>query len=270
MINFDDFILHTKAGGQVIKKFKCTCDLCGKDRGYLPKSKASKHCLTCVRSSVEYRENLKQAIKRVRSSSESRNKTKQANDIRWQEIRAKKQEQKEWKKANPNWWKTQEWKQKISLKMCGKTSPNKGKKMTLQKRIESSCIRRNIDIKDFTTFSNNSPQSRIKRNISSRIYQILKKRNSKKSNAVLGSLNFSINELVAHLESKFHNHPISGEPMTWDNYGKYGWHIDHAVPDSWFNYSSEQDADFNKSWSLNNLKPMWAFENLKKNNKYVG
>jgi hypothetical protein len=57
--------------------------------------------------------------------------------------------------------------------------------------------------------------------------------------------------------------------MTWENYGRDGWHVDHAVPDSWFEYSSVNDEGFIKSWSLSNLKPMWAKDNLSKSNRYA-
>ena len=40
--------------------------------------------------------------------------------------------------------------------------------------------------------------------------------------------------------------------MSWDNYGS-DWYIDHKIPDS---------------WSLNNLQPMWAKDNLAKGNRY--
>lgn len=56
--------------------------------------------------------------------------------------------------------------------------------------------------------------------------------------------------------------------MSWENYGE--WHIDHIIPDSWFNYSSTEDDEFKKSWSLDNLQPMWGKENQSKGNKYAG
>ncbi len=53
--------------------------------------------------------------------------------------------------------------------------------------------------------------------------------------------------------------------MTWDNYGK--WHIDHTIPISVFNFNRYTDIDFKRCWSLKNLSPMWAKENLVKHNK---
>ena len=60
-----------------------------------------------------------------------------------------------------------------------------------------------------------------------------------------------------HLESLF-------EPgMTRENYGK--WHVDHIVPRAAFAGTREQLMIVN--W-FKNLQPMWAKENLIKNDKY--
>lgn len=66
--------------------------------------------------------------------------------------------------------------------------------------------------------------------------------------------------LKKHLEKKFR----SG--MTWENYGT-AWHIDHKIPISAFNIHSYLDIDFMKCWSLKNLQPLWARENLLKSGK---
>ena len=50
-----------------------------------------------------------------------------------------------------------------------------------------------------------------------------------------------------------------------DNYGK--WHIDHIKPISSFNINGINSDDFKKCWSLNNLQPLWAKDNLQKGNK---
>ena len=98
--------------------------------------------------------------------------------------------------------------------------------------------------------------------VSRAINQKLKRRGSSKSGSIMNSLPYSIEELKIHLESKF-------QPgMTWENYGK--WHIDHAVPDSSFNYDKMSDNGFLSSWALNNLQPLWATDNHKKYNKFIG
>lgn len=72
---------------------------------------------------------------------------------------------------------------------------------------------------------------------------------------------FTPTELFSHLQSLF-------KPgMTWENYGK--WHIDHKKPDSLFSYNTVYDQEFKDCWSLNNLQPLWAKDNLSKGSKYV-
>ena len=73
-------------------------------------------------------------------------------------------------------------------------------------------------------------------------------------------VDYTLQDLMAHLESLF-------EPwMNWENYGK--WHIDHKRPKSWFKYKDAEDPEFKKCWSLNNLQPLEAKKNFKKNNLY--
>lgn len=72
---------------------------------------------------------------------------------------------------------------------------------------------------------------------------------------------YSLDELKCHLESQFQ------QGMSWDNYGEV-WHIDHNRPIDSFDITSVECEDFKECWSLDNLKPMFARENLQKSNKY--
>jgi len=54
--------------------------------------------------------------------------------------------------------------------------------------------------------------------------------------------------------------------MSWENYGQ--WHIDHRIPESWFKITCYTDSSFKDCWALSNLQPLWAKENLTKNNRY--
>jgi len=73
-------------------------------------------------------------------------------------------------------------------------------------------------------------------------------------------VNFTTDDLKAHLELQFN------DGMSWENYGE--WHIDHIRPISSFNIESYTDDDFIKCWSLDNLQPLWAIDNLKKGAKW--
>ena len=104
------------------------------------------------------------------------------------------------------------------------------------------------------------PKNRIRNIMTARIYQALKNGRISSWNHCL---DYTVEELECHLESKF------TKGMSWDNYGYYGWHIDHKIPVSYFVFSSPRNIEFKKCWALDNLQPMWAKENLSKSNKLV-
>lgn len=63
-------------------------------------------------------------------------------------------------------------------------------------------------------------------------------------------------ELVSRLEAAF----LPG--MTWDNYGRGGWHIDHVIPCDAFDLldPEQQRACFHYT----NLQPLWEKDNCAK------
>jgi len=74
---------------------------------------------------------------------------------------------------------------------------------------------------------------------------------------------YSVEQLKEHIEKQF-------EPwMSWGNYGKFTWHIDHILPVSSFNYDSTESEDFKKCWALKNLRPLRAKENHSKGSKII-
>ena len=74
-------------------------------------------------------------------------------------------------------------------------------------------------------------------------------------------VDFTLEELRNHLKSQFQ------DGMSWDNYGE--WHIDHIRPISSFQIADIHCQGFRDCWSLSNLQPLWAIENLKKSNALV-
>lgn len=78
-----------------------------------------------------------------------------------------------------------------------------------------------------------------------------------KSRSTTEYIGCSWEELRSHLESQFK------EGMTWDNYGLYGWHIDHIIPLA----SAESIEDLIPLLHFTNLQPLWAIENMKKGAK---
>lgn len=122
---------------------------------------------------------------------------------------------------------------------------NRGKKYPYYKKSKEARL------KDYN-------KSKLHHNISRLIRKGLK---LNKNGNTFDLLGYTQNELKVYIESKFK------EGMSWDNYGINGWHIDHIIPRSSLPYEFIEDDNFKKCWSLNNLQPLWAVDNLKKSNK---
>lgn len=105
-----------------------------------------------------------------------------------------------------------------------------------------------------------TPKGRLENSIRAGVYDEIKK-GSKRGRKTFDLLGYTVDQLKDHIESRF----LPG--MDWDNYGKYGWHIDHIIPLSAHNYETPDDIDFKRAWALSNLQPLWATDNLTKNAK---
>lgn len=161
------------------------------------------------------------------------------------------QKKKKWREDNKehikNYNKQNKDKQKqYHIENKEKINERKKTKEYKEKRNEYERERRKYDI-----------QFKLRNIVSGRINKAIKKENS-----ILIILNYSMEELKKHLELQF------DENMSWENYGhgKNCWHIDHIIPDSKFQYQSENDEEFKVCWCLDNLRPLWCVDNLKKQN----
>jgi len=105
------------------------------------------------------------------------------------------------------------------------------------------------------------PQYKLNKNIRTAINISLKEKNIKKYGKTFDYLPYTLEELVEHLEIQFK------EGMSWENYGD--WHVDHITPLSNFSFTNIENESFDECWSLSNLQPMWAKENMSKNNRII-
>jgi hypothetical protein len=55
--------------------------------------------------------------------------------------------------------------------------------------------------------------------------------------------------------------------MTWDNYGKKGWHVDYILPCASFDLTKEEEQK--KCFHYTNLQPLWWLDNIKKSDKIL-
>lgn len=102
------------------------------------------------------------------------------------------------------------------------------------------------------------PAYKVNQNVSRAIR--LSIRGGKRGRGWESVIGYSLEMLMGNLEAKFQ------KGMNWNNYGQ--WHIDHIRPKSSFSYVNMESQDFLDCWSLDNLQPLWATENLRKSDKY--
>lgn len=89
-------------------------------------------------------------------------------------------------------------------------------------------------------------------------------RNGTKGGRLAELLGCSVEKAMAHIEAQF-------EPgMTWKNYGRQTWHIDHIRPLASFPDLLHDAAQQRAACHFTNLRPMWASENLAKGSAWGG
>lgn len=152
-----------------------------------------------------------------------------------------------WRDNNPNYMKEYgkiyniKNREKLNLKLKKWRESNKTLYLTKTK------IKRNEKY-------NNDIFFRLKHLLRCRINKIVNFKRDKSSIDILGC---SVDVLIFHLESQFK------DGMSWDNYGYYGWHIDHIVPLS----NAKTEEELYKLCHYSNLQPLWGKDNMKKSNK---
>lgn len=97
-------------------------------------------------------------------------------------------------------------------------------------------------------------QYKLRSNLRSRLNRAIT--NGYKAGSAVKDLGCSINEFKTYLESKF----LPG--MSWDNWSRDGWHIDHIKPLTSFDLKNREQLL--EACHYTNLQPLWAEENLSK------
>ncbi len=103
----------------------------------------------------------------------------------------------------------------------------------------------------------NSNQARLSHTLRTRINKGL--HGMLKEEKTFNLIGCTIDELIKHIESLF----VDG--MSWDNYGKNGWHIDHIIPVASFDLTKLEEQK--KCFNYKNLQPLWAEDNYRKGDR---
>ena len=101
------------------------------------------------------------------------------------------------------------------------------------------------------------PQFKLAKNLRCRFRMALK--GNFKAGSAVRDLGCSLEAFRLYLESHF-------QPgMTWENYGFYGWHLDHIRPLSSFDLTDREQ--FLIACHYTNYQPLWAKDNLSKGDR---
>ena len=138
-----------------------------------------------------------------------------------------------------------------------KPEEHSGKWSNTQKYCSKSC-----KLKRDNRVRRETPKGVISMRVRRSINHYLKKYKMSKGGKTFNLLGYTPLELANHIESQF------TDGMSWDNTDK--WHIDHIRPVASFNFDSTDHPDFKKCWSLDNLQPLWAEDNLSKGDTWDG
>lgn len=127
--------------------------------------------------------------------------------------------------------------------LCSKASYQRNKKEMNKRSGEKQKLRKQTD-----------PEFKLKAQIRSKVCTLI--RGTQKSYTALEALGCPVEEVMAEIAAKF-------QPgMTWENWGKHTWHIDHVKPLSAFNLLDP--VQMKAAWHYTNLEPKWAKDNLSK------
>lgn len=108
----------------------------------------------------------------------------------------------------------------------------------------------------------NNPQLKLIKTLRDRAYKAITLQQGMRCAHTTELLGADIKTVREHLERQFK------EGMSWDNHGKFGWHIDHIIPCASFDLTDP--AQQRKCFHYSNLQPLWWSENLAKNKQIIG
>ncbi len=100
---------------------------------------------------------------------------------------------------------------------------------------------------------------RLRSNLASLITVSIRKRFGAKAHKTTDLIGCTVDELRQHLEARF------TDDMSWDNYGRDGWHIDHIRPCASFDLTDPKQQ--RQCFHYTNLQPLWAADNIRKGAK---
>lgn len=148
-------------------------------------------------------------------------------------------------------------------KHCRKELPSP--RALCQQYCSAKCQRKNSLLSPERKKARNKSQSasrkrcvfkRIRVNMRKRLADLVRNQKASKHHSILKHLGCSVQDFLTHLQSLF-------KPgMSWGNYGRKGWHMDHIIPCAAFDLTNPKHKDI--CFHHLNIQPLWWFENSNK------
>ena len=153
----------------------------------------------------------------------------------------------EWRKNNP---------EKVNATYA------KYRKTEKRRIVARNWARRNRKtlMKRFVERYSSDPQFNLAIKLRRRIYMAVRNQFTVKAKKTIDLLGITYLEFKEYIESKF------TEGMSWEKVLSGEIHLDHIKPVSLFDLSNEEEQV--KAFNYKNMQPLWAYDNLKKHNKY--
>jgi len=160
---------------------------------------------------------------------------------------------KDWQSKNPEKVKVyrKRWRDKNPEKVKSYYAKNKASILVQQVRYQKENRRHSLYVGKRELVD---PHFKLANRLRSRLRSALK--GKAKTGSAVENLGCTLEELRLHLEIDFQ------EGMTWENWGRWGWHIDHKVPLASFDLSDS--TQLLQAVHFTNLQPLWAHQNLRK------
>lgn len=132
----------------------------------------------------------------------------------------------------------------------------KRSQMTDQERKEEARKRSPYILQYVNARRKVDPGFKLRMNLRHRIWSALQANEASKSGGIQELVGCSAADLAAHLEAQF------TDGMSWDNYGKHGWHVDHIRPCASFDLTDPEQQ--RQCFHYTNLQPLWEADNIRK------
>ncbi len=228
------------------------CKRCGIEKSLIDFRQHRNTCRLCERElDREYREKYPEKIKVAKDKYQKENSEKliEYYEKNKEQIKLKR---KEYYRKNKD--------RHIVLCIEWQRNNKEKRKIIISKWRKNNREKCNEIAKNYRNKHKTESKYRLNRSIGISICKSLKNNSGSKNKRHWETLvSYSLEDLKNYLEKQFKKN------MNWNNFGE--WHIDHIIPISAFNFSSPEHLDFQRCWSLDNLQPLWAKDNLSKGNK---